>query len=68
MTEREWRGGLGRNRGRRQCGEKILDLGSNVLGLQIYQGGGGQVVGCIIGPRRDVEAPGKMRAVKRKVK
>lgn len=32
------------------------------------RGDGGMVVGCIAGPRRDVEAPGKMRAVKRKVK
>lgn len=48
---------------------KDSGFGFKCVGLaNMYQGGGGQVVGCIIGPRRDVEAPGKMRAVKRKVK
>lgn len=44
-------------------------FGFKCVGLAICaRGDGGQVVGCISGPRRDVEAPGKMKAVKRKVK
>lgn len=61
-------GVLGETEAGSSVGKKFWIWFQMCWACNMYQGGGGQVVGCLIGPRRDVEAPGKMRAVKRKVK